>query len=288
MPAGLAWRTLPRMADREFARFQALVLRESGIALGEAKRQLLEGRLTRRVLALGLPSFGAYLELVVSDASGTELVQLLDLVSTNETHFFREPTHFEHLATQLVPRWRAEADAGRRPRRVRLWSAACSTGQEPYSLAMVLAEHLPAAEGWDVRVLATDISLRALRVAAAATWALHLAAEIPPALLRRYMLRGKGAQAGRMRAVPALRAMVAVQRLNLHRPPFAVAGPFDAIFCRNAMIYFSEAGRAAVVEQLTEHLAPDGCLYVGHAESLYRSTTRLRAVAPSIYTRAVP
>lgn len=276
------------ITTREYEQFRQLVLAASGIGLGDAKRELLVARLSRRVRELGLASFGAYYDHVVADRSGEELVRLLDRITTNETSFFRERSHFDLLATDVFPRWRAEAAAGGRARKVRAWSAACSTGQEPYSIAMLMLEHLPPEDGWDLEVLGTDLSTRALQVARSATWPIARAEEIPAPLLRRHMLRGTGAQVGRFRAAPALRRLVRFQRLNLMDPPYEVAGEFDLVFCRNVMIYFTPAGRAAVVEQLANRLAADGYLFVGHAESLQTARDRLRTVMPTVYARARP
>ena len=213
-------------------------------------------------------------------------MRLLDLVSTNETSFFREWSHFELLATRVFPAWRAQAAAGRRARRVRAWSAACSTGQEPFSLAMLLREHFAPGEGWELEIVATDISTRVLQQAESAVWPIAKAAEIPTPLLKKYMLRGGGTQAGRMRAGPELRQLVRFQRLNLNEPPYAIDGPFDLIFCRNVLIYFTAEGRAAVVGRLVPLLAPEGHLFLGHAESLQGQPYRMRPVIPTVYTRA--
>ena len=285
-PAGGAAEAAITITAREYERFRQLVLTASGIGLGDAKRELLVARLSRRLRELRLSSFGEYYECVVGDRSGAELVAMLDRLTTNETAFFREPSHFELLCADVVPRWRREAARGDRPRRVRAWSAACSTGQEPYSIAMLMLEHLPREEGWELEVIGTDLSTRALDVAKAATWPIARAEEIPQPLLRRYMLRGTGAQLGRFRATPALRQVVRFQRVNLVEPPYEVVGQFDLVFCRNVMIYFTPAGRAAVVEQLTNRLMPDGYLFVGHAESVQTSRDRLTTVAPTVYARA--
>lgn len=277
---------IPPLEDLEFTRFQALIAEASGIALGEVKRALLAGRLGRRVRELGLPGFGAYYKRVVKDPTGQELVRMLDLVATNETSFFREPTHFEYLAARVIPGWRAAAAAAERGRTVRVWSAACSTGQEPYSLAMLLLDQLPASEGWTIEILGTDLSTRALQVAQAATWPVKQAAQIPPAYLQRFMQRGVGARDGQMRATPELRATVRFERLNLHQDRWPSAGPFDLILCRNVLIYFSPEGARAVVRRLADRLVPGGHLFVGHAEAVHGAAAQLRAVAPTMYRHA--
>lgn len=268
----------------EFALFQALIYREAGIHLAPVKEALLVGRLSRRLRALGLDSFGAYHRRITEEGDTAELARMLEAVCTHETHFFREPRHFEFLAHDLFPRWRAEAAAGRRGRQVRIWSAACSSGQEPFSLAMLALDHLPAAEGWEVEVLASDLSTQVLERARGATWPLDKAAEIPESYLRAYMLRGQGAQEGTMRAGSELRAMVRFERVNLNDETYPVSGTFDLVFCRNVLIYFDAESRAGVVRRLLARLAPGGHFFLGHAESLNGMDTPTRGVIPTVYT----
>ncbi len=273
-----------RLGDREFARFQALVQRESGIWLSPAKRALLVGRLSRRLRELGVGSFREYYDLVAADPA--ERVRMLDCVTTNETHFFREPRHFAFLAERVYPRWHAEALAGRRPRSVRAWSAACSTGEEPYSLAMSLLRAFPPASGFALEILATDLSTRALERARAATWPIEKAAEIPAADLRAFMLRGTGGQAGRMGAGPEIRNLVRFARLNLVDEAWPPLGTFDLVFCRNVLIYFAPATKTRVVGRLLRHLGPAGLVFLGHAESLSGMGHAVRSVLPTIYGRS--
>jgi chemotaxis protein methyltransferase CheR len=267
------------MSDREFRAFRDLVYRESGIHLPEHKRELLTARLSRRVRTLGLLRFGQYLSLVEGEPQ--ERVEMLDRLVTNETRFFREPAQFAYLETEILPRWSAEAAAGARPRRVRVWSAGCSTGQEPYSIAMTLLAQL---EGWDVEVLATDLSSRALRQAIAGVWPIEKAAEIPEHHRKAWMLRGVRSQSGTMSAANALRAAIRFQRLNLHEE-LPELGAFDLIFCRNVLIYFDVASRTKAVARILTRLAPAGYLFLGHSESLLSSGLRLRPMAPSVYSR---
>jgi len=272
------------LTDKEFRLFQALVRREAGIHLSDAKRALLVGRLTRRLRDLGLSSFGAYYQ-VVMDQHGTELVRMLDRICTNETQFFREPRQFEHLKREIIPAWRVQADSGMRPRHLRVWSAACSTGQEPYSLAMLLLEELPPSSGWEIEILASDLSTRALETARSATWPITRAAEIPNRYLKRYMLKGRRSHEGQMRAAPDIRDLVKFYRLNLSAERYPVVGPFDLIFCRNVLIYFDINLKQQVVERLLALLASDGHLFLGHAESLSGLTSGGRSVGPMVYRR---
>jgi len=272
------------LTSSEFARFQALVLREAGIFLSDVKRALLVGRLSKRLRDLGIRSFDEYLRLVQRDAS--ELVLMLDCLCTNETHFFREPRQFDYLNERVFPAWAAAAQGGLRPRRLRVWSAACSTGEEPYSLAMALLWAFPPGSGWDIQVLATDLSTKALDRAAAALWPIEKAREIPDAYRRHYMLRGAGSQEGKMKAGPEVRSIVRFQRLNLNDEAYPVPGDFDLILCRNVLIYFRSESKLLVVESLLRHLAADGHLLLGHAESLAGLTDRVRPVGPNIYVPA--
>ncbi|HEU4559295.1 MAG TPA: protein-glutamate O-methyltransferase CheR [Longimicrobium sp.] len=276
----------PAMGPHEFARFRALIYREAGIHLADCKQALLVGRLSRRLRELGLRSFGAYWRLVADGGDPAERVRMLEAVCTHETHFFREPQHWAFLSGELFPRWRAQAAARGRARRVRAWSAGCSSGEEPYSLAMTLLEHFPAAEGWSLEVVATDLSTRVLERAQAGIWPMTRGDDIPEPYRRRYMLRGRRTQEGMLAAGPALRRVVRFQQLNLNDPEYDLAGRFDLVFCRNVLIYFDAASRAAAVNRLLDRLEPGGHLFLGHAESLSRVTARARHVLPTVYTRS--
>ncbi len=274
---------VPDLSDAEFASLRAMILEHSGIQLNDSKRALLYARLVRRIRELGMGTFAEYEARARGDA--TELRLLLDRVTTNETSFFREPRHFDYLARSHLPQLIVAATAGQRPRTLRAWSAGCSTGEEPYSLAMTLLDALPPDAGWSVQVLATDLSTRVLDAAARATWPIERTREIPGASLRRYMLRGTGSQQGFIRATPELRSCVAVRRLNLDAEDYP-AEPFDLVFCRNVLIYFQPERRDRVLRRLIAGLVTDGLLFVGHAESVRSSVDGVRCVAPTIYVRS--
>jgi chemotaxis protein methyltransferase CheR len=267
--------------DRAFRAFAELILGHAGIHLAPAKKALLCARLIKRIRELGLRSFDAYFKRVTEDAS--ELVELIDRITTNETHFFREPRHFEYLERVLLPEWSHAAENGERPKHLRVWSAGCSTGEEPFSLAMVLAAHFPAARGFSFEILATDISTRVLAAAARATWPIEKAREIPPHYLKQFMLQGIGAQSGWLRAGPELRSRVRFAALNLNGPDVPNAPSFDLVFCRNVLIYFNPATKERAIDRLLAHLAPGGRLFVGHAESVRAPRVNLRVVEPTIY-----
>ena len=276
--------SLPRISAKEFALFRDLIHRESGIFLSEAKKALVVGRLGRRLRELGLSSLGAYYRLL-AEGDEQERMRMLDCICTNETHFFREPRQFEFLEQQVFPEWAARAAAGR-PRRIRAWSAACSTGEEPYSLAMTLLARFPPSSGWTLEILASDLSTRALDQARAGLWSVDKAREIPERYLKAFMLRGRGPQEGVMKAGPEIRSLLRFQRVNLNQDRYPVPGAFDLVFCRNVLIYFDVASKAGVVHRLLDQLAPGGYLFLGHAESLTGLSDRGRSVGPTVYVRA--
>lgn len=273
------------MSDEEYERFRAFIRRHSGIQLGSAKQEVLSARLARRLHELGLSSYGEYYRLLVQGDKAEE-ISLFNAISTNETRFFREPQHFDFLRRVVFPEWDHQAATGRRPKRLRLWSAACATGQEVYSLAMVTAERFPAAAGWDVEILASDISTRALDTARSGVWPLDRQHEIPGQYLKAYMLRGVASQQGKMKAGPTIRALLRFARVNLNGEVYPVGGPFDAILCRNVLIYFDAETKSRVVERLAGYLSPGGCLVLGQVESATGLTDRLRPVGPTVYVRA--
>ena len=266
-----------------FQRFQSLVYRESGIWLSDTKTALLTGRLSKRLRTLRLDSFSEYYDRVTMDEE--ERGTMLDLITTNETHFFREPVHFQFLERHVLPAWQANAAAGLRARTIRVWSAGCSTGQEAYSLAMLLVDRFPPAKGWSVEILATDLSRRVLPMVEEGVWDADQAHEIPPHYMRAFMLRGLGENQGKIKAAPAIR-IVRSWRLNLNDPAYPNIGKFDLIFCRNVLIYFDGESRKEVVGRLLRHLAPEGYFFVGHAESLNSVCAGLRSVIPTVYQLA--
>lgn len=278
-PAPMGPADLP---DRVFQGYQRLIYREAGISLGPTKKALLVGRLTRRLRELGNPSFSDYLRLVEEDAQ--ERLRLLDAICTHETRFFREPRHFEFLEQEVLPRWRAQGHAGSGLRRVRAWSAGCSTGEEAFSLAMVLRLNLPAEEGWQIEIVATDLSTRILERARRTLWAVERSHEIPARYLKAFMLRGTGSQEGWMKAGPELRPLVHFERLNLNAERYPSLGRFELIFCRNVFIYFDMESKGRAVDRLLDLLTPQGHLFVGHAESLTGLSPRVRLVQSTIYT----
>ena len=278
------------LKEREYTAFQAFIYKEAGIYLSKVKQALLVGRLSRRVRELGLDSFAAYYERVVDPRYPDERVELINAICTHETHFFREPRQFEHLETVVLPRLRAQADAGQRPKRIRAWSAGCSSGEEPFSIAMSLLAACPPSAGWTIEVIATDVSTRVLDRARAAVWSLERSRHIPPAYLKRFMLRGHGEHQDKMKAGPELRAAVRFEHLNLNATTYPIPGAFDLVFCRNVLIYFNTESKEHVIRQLLSRLTPDGLLFLGHAETLsgYQGQPATRVVMPTIYSLSTP
>jgi chemotaxis protein methyltransferase CheR len=281
--SGTAASGLPPIGPQEFRLFQRLIHEQAGIFLSEAKRTLLVGRLSRRLRELGLKSFSEYYR-HVTERDPSERLRMIDCICTNETRFFREPQQFEFLEDRVFPQWRA----GSRGRRIRVWSAACSTGEEPYSLAMTLLSHFPRGSGWEVEILASDLSTRVLARAREGVWPLERASEIPQEFLKRFMLRGTGAQEGRMRAGNELRSVIRFERINLNEARYPVPGGLDLVFCRNVLIYFDPESKLKVVRRLLGHMAPGGHLFLGHAESLLGMNSEVRRVGPTVYTAGEP
>jgi chemotaxis protein methyltransferase CheR len=274
------------LAPGLFSKFQKLIYQEAGIWLAVHKHALLTGRLARRLRLLGLANMQDYYQLVTQPDQQHERAVMIDCITTNETHFFREPRHFDYLEREVFPKWQREAAAGDRIMRLRIWSAGCSTGEEPYSLAMLLLKHFPEGKGWDLEVLATDISTRVLEKARAAIYPLDKSKEIPAEYLRAYMLKGRGDHKSEMKVSPELHRVVRFARVNLHADSYPVQGPFDLIFCRNVLIYFDQESKTKVIGGILRHLSPSGLLFVGHSEHLGGIAPGLKTVAPTIHALA--
>ena len=272
------------VTDADFALFQRLIEKSTGIYLSTAKKNLLVGRLSRRMRELGLSSLHKYYKRVIADPE--EFTCMVDCISTNETQFFREPLHFDFLERQVFPPWAAQASTGERRRHLRVWSAGCSTGEEPFSIAMALLYHFPQSAGWRVEVLATDISTRVLARARAGIWPLEKARQIPDRYLKSFMLRGVLSEEGMMKAGAEIQQVVRFERLNLFdEATYPRSGPFDLIFCRNVLIYFQPETKALVIRGLLKCLAPEGYLFVGHSESLNQVSDRIRSLIPTVYVQ---
>lgn len=262
------------ISDAEFAQFQRFIHRRAGITLGAGKKSLVAGRLGKRLQAHGLASYSEYLRLLAGDGAAAEVQNAVDLLTTNETCFFREPRHFEALR-RLALAHRGSAQP------LRVWSAACSSGEECYTIAMVLAEALGQA-AWDVT--GTDISLRVLQRARTGLYPLERCRQIPPALLKRWCLRGRGRYEGTLLVDPALRRRVQFAQVNLNAALPAL-GSFDAIFLRNVMIYFDGDTKRQVVARVLSLLKPGGHFFIGHSETLNEVSDAVEQLAPALYRK---
>lgn len=270
------------MRENEFEFIRGLVYQHSRISLGAEKRELVSARLGKRLRATGLTTIGSYCELLQAETDGNELAHLIDEISTNHTFFFREIAHFEFLVRTALPEMRARLAQERWPA-FRIWSAACSSGEEPYSVAMAL-EEAPAST-WPWHIECVDISHRILAKAAAGIYRQEAVERLTPDRIRRFFDSGHGPQAGNYRVKASLRARLGFQQLNLleGEPPYTE--PFHVIFCRNVMIYFDRQTQTELVQKLTRRLVPGGYLFVGHSESLTGITHALQTVRPAIYRR---
>ena len=275
MATAAAPRAGAELGAREFAAFQRFIYDAAGITLGDAKQALVAGRLSRRLAACGVANFADYARLLASGSDPAEVQRAVDLLTTNETYFFREARHFERLRAQALA-------AQGRGRAFRVWSAAGSSGEEAWSAAMVLDEVLGGA-AWEV--LASDISLRVLAAAERAVYPMERARHVPPAYLKRYCRRGTAEHAGTLLVDRGLRQRVRFAQVNLNRP-LPEIGSFDVVFLRNVMIYFNDATKRQVVERVVARLASGGLLCVGLSESLHGLGGGVVAVEPSVYRRA--
>lgn len=266
------------MDKATFEKFQQIVYQQSGIALGENKEALVSARVGKRMRALGCEEIKDYLKLVLDDTSGQELVHLLDSISTNVTSFFREASHFDFLG-KVLSQWAAGGQ-----RRFRMWSAACSTGEEPYSMAITALESGICANS-DVRILATDISTRVLESSQQGEYDARKLEGVNAVLRERHFENLNTGNETVFRVREPLRRLVLFKRLNLSVTPFPMRGPLDVIFCRNVMIYFDNVVRKRLLEELYRLLRPDGYLMVGHAESLTGIVSQFRGIRPSVYVK---
>ncbi|MGA0599808.1 CheR family methyltransferase [Caulobacter sp. KR2-114] len=245
----------------DFAQIAQLLYEQAGITLSDSKSTLVYSRLAKRLRALGLASFAEYIALVSSPAGDTERGAMLNALTTNVTRFFREPHHFDHLRDQVLAPRIAAVKAGRA--RMRLWSAGCSTGQEPYSIAMTVLSLLPDAPNLDVKILATDIDTKVLATGREAIYSEELISAIPPEARNRWLEKDRASGDWRMSA--AVRSLVSFKELNLIGQ-WPVKGPFDAIFCRNVVIYFDEPTQERIWSRFAPLLGTEGRMYIGHSE----------------------
>ncbi len=267
----------------DYSRLCRLVYDQAGIALGGGRKTMLEVRIKRRLKDLALTSYREYCEYLFSHRGlKEELHHFIDVVTTNKTDFFREPRHFEYLTSRALPELMS---ANPNRRMLSFWSAGCSTGEEPYTLAMVLSEYALAHPGFGFRVLASDVSTTVLEKAALGIYSSQVVQPVPAALKVKYFMRGREPGSSRLRIVPELRNLVEFRRLNFMDADYGLTEKFDAVFCRNVIIYFDRPTQQRILQKLTRSLVPGGYMFVGHAETLHDLELPLVPVAPSLYRR---
>jgi len=271
-----------QLAGRDFTRLTEFIYSETGIRLGPEKKTMLEGRLKKRLRDLHIDSYRQYCDYLFGhEGLREEKVFFIDVVTTNKTDFFREPKHFDYLAATALPRMIAMAE--NQP--LLLWSAGCSSGEEPYTLAMVLSEYAEMHPGFRFRILATDISTRVLAKAQMAIYPADVAEPVPPLLRRRYLMRSRERDGDRVRIVPELRRLVEFRRLNFMEADYGLTEKADAIFCRNVIIYFDRPTQEKILAKLTRQLKPGGYLFVGHSETLHDMNLPVEPLGPALYRR---
>jgi chemotaxis protein methyltransferase CheR len=273
------------MSERDFNRLSEFIHASCGIKITPAKKVMLESRLSKRLKNLCIHTFGDYCEYLFSPRGmQDELVHMLDMVTTNKTDFFREPAHFSYLVEKAVPeliKLRGAGSAGM----LGVWSAGCSTGEEPYTIAMVLNDLNDKYPDFRYMVLATDISTKVLDIAKLGIYSEDKVAPVPDILKRRYVMRGKDSRQGMIRIVPALRERVKFRRLNFMEGDFGMSERVDIIFCRNVIIYFDRITQEKLLKRFCGHLVPGGYVFMGHSETLQGMDLPLVPVAPTVYRK---
>jgi chemotaxis protein methyltransferase CheR len=271
------------LSSRDYARLCRLIQDVAGIRLGAEKKTMLESRIKRRLRALNSSSYTAYCDNLFRDGtSKDEIVHFIDVVTTNKTDFFREPAHFDFLMEKGLGEMAARC-RGRRP--LFIWSAGCSSGEEPYTLAMILSEFTAKQPGVSFNILATDISTAVLEKAVMGIYPGAIVEPVPAAMRRKYLMRSRNRQSDEVRVVPEVRRMIDFRRLNFMEEDYGIAEMADAIFCRNVLIYFDRPTQEQILRKLTRCLLPEGYLFIGHSESLHDMNLPLTPVAPALYRR---
>lgn len=270
-------------SEQDFQRVRRIIGDIAGISLADGKRELVYSRLSRRLRQRGLQRFEDYCNLLETHEDTDEVGEFVNALTTNLTSFFREAHHFDYLARELLPALVRAGHFG--SRRLRIWSAGCSTGEEPYSIAMVVRESLPSV-GWNVKILATDLDSNVLATAERGVYDASRIKDLPEARVRRWFQKGRGAQAGQVRVASVLRELITFRRLNLMED-WPMRGPFDIVFCRNVVIYFDKPTQRILFDRFANALTEAGHLFVGHSESLFKVTERFAPLGKTIYQRCL-
>ncbi len=273
------------LSNEEFELFRRLIYDSCGISLASSKKELVKARLTKRLTKVGIDSFKDYYKYVTkTDKTGKELIRLIDSISTNKTDFFREKQHFDLLNTSLLPSLiSSKTKAG--IKKLRIWCAASSSGEEPYTLAMTVFNHLKPNNGWDVKILATDISTKILQKAINGIYRKELLKDIPPGTISAHFSRVLYENTNCYKVKDHLRDLITFRRFNLMTPEFPFKKPFDFIFCRNVMIYFDPESQSKLASKFYDCLPKDGYLFIGHSETLSRSNTSFKYIQPAVYQK---
>jgi chemotaxis protein methyltransferase CheR len=273
------------LSKKDFERLSAFIRSECGIKLTEQKRIMLEARLRKRLRALGIESFGEYCDFLFSpEGLDQEKRHMIDVVTTNKTDFFREPKHFDYLIRQAIPELSRLKGSGEK-QGISLWSAGCSSGEEPYTLAMVLTEYAESRPGFHFSIFATDISTKVLDKALRGVYKEERVDQVPDALKKKYLMRSRDRERGLVRVVPELRSCVKFHRLNFIESDFGIDGYFDIIFCRNVIIYFDRPTQQKVLQTIYGHLRPGGYLFMGHSETLSSLDMPFISVGSMVYRK---
>lgn len=273
------------LSKSDFERLSNFIYNEVGIKMPDSKKVMIEARLRKRLRDLNMNSYSEYCEFLFSkDGSVAEITNMVDLITTNKTDFFREPNQFTFLSKIALPELIANQGAGVRSP-LKIWSAGCSTGEEPYTLTIVLSEFAKNFPGYSFNILATDISTRVLEKAATAIYEESRISPIPNDLIKKYFLRGKDKSKKLVRIVPELRKMVEFRWLNFMNDDYGIKETYDIIFCRNVIIYFDKETQDWLIERLVNYIRPGGYLFLGHSESIFNSNLPLVQLAASTYRK---
>lgn len=271
-----------KLSNEDFERLSNFIYHEYGIKMPPVKKVMLQSRLQKRLRELNITSFDEYVDYVFSkEGQDNEVIHMIDVVSTNKTDFFREPVHFEFLTNEGLP----ELMAGSNHLNIKVWSAGCSSGEEPYTLTIVLSEFKEKFPGFDYSIMATDISSRILRSAVEAIYKENRIENIPITLKRKYFLKSKDRESPTVRIIPELRRKVSFQRLNFMDHTFNIHETFDVIFCRNVLIYFDRETQEEVINKLCSKLKIGGFFFLGHSESITNMKVPLKQIKPTIFRR---
>lgn len=270
------------MTDDDFTRLSSFIHGELGIKMPYPKKVMLQCRLQKRVRELKMSSFRDYLEYVFSrEGREEELVRMIDLVTTNKTDFFRESSHFDYLKDVVLP----ELCTTQQKRSLRIWSAACSSGEEPYSIAIILKEYFAGRAETDFGILGTDVSTRILQKAALAVYDADRISGIPDSIKRKYFMRNKNPGIRTVRLIPEIRSTVTFQRMNLMDEQYGINNYFDIVFCRNVLIYFDRETQQNVICKLASRLKTGGYFFLGHSESIASMRVPLKQIKPTIFMK---